>query len=49
MEDFKKIGMKILVEGTKVVTLGAGVTLLTTLAKEGTDGLKKLKVEDLLK
>lgn len=47
--DLLKIGQKILVEGSKVVTVGAGVTLIRVVASEGIGGLTKLDVSKLLK
>lgn len=49
MENFIKIGKTIVVKGTQAVTVGAGVTVLTTLAKGGTDEIKKLTLDQLLK
>ena len=47
--DLVKIGKSIIVKGTKAVTIGAGITIVRTIAKEGLDGFKKLNVDKLLK
>lgn len=48
-EDILKIAKKVVVEGVKTVTIGAGVTLATTIVREGLDGAMKLDVTKLLK
>lgn len=48
-EDILKIAKKVVVEGVKTVTVGAGVTLTTTIIREGFEGVKKLDVAKLLK
>jgi len=49
IEYFTKIGKAILIEGSKAVTLGAGVTVALTLIKGGTAGVKELNIDKLLK
>lgn len=48
LEILKKVGTKILVEGTKVVTLGAGSSLVYIYITEGKDGLKNISVDQIL-
>lgn len=49
LNNLKLISKKVVVEGLKVVTLTAGVKVLTTLIESGLDGVKALQVEDLTK
>lgn len=48
-ENLKIITKKIFVEGAKVVTLTAGVKVVSTLIESGTQGVKNLKLDELLK
>lgn len=44
-----KIGKAIVVEGTKAVILKGTAAVITTSFEEGLDGVKGLKLDDLLK
>ncbi|MEG0239481.1 MAG: hypothetical protein RR643_04955 [Anaerorhabdus sp.] len=46
---FKEIGKAVVIEGTKAIVLGAGVTVIVTLVTTGPEGLKALALRDLLK
>lgn len=48
IENFMKIGKAIVVEGTKAVTITAGVTVITTLANGGVEALKEIDLDKLL-
>lgn len=49
MNELKKIGKTILIEGAKTVALGAGVTTIVAVIGGGLKGLKDLKLDELLK
>ena len=46
--NLQKIAKKILVEGTKLVCLGAGATFFKVLVTSGLDGIKEISLDDLL-
>lgn len=48
MNDISKIAKEIVIEGTKSVAIGAGVTLLIKAATKGIDGVKNVKLDELL-
>lgn len=48
INNFTKIGKAIIVQGTKAVTLTAGMTVVSTLATKGTAGLKEISLDNLL-
>ncbi|MEG0239526.1 MAG: hypothetical protein [Bacteriophage sp.] len=45
----KDLGKAVIVEGTKAVLLGAGITAIVALATTGPKGIKELSLTDLLK
>ena len=48
-EIVKDLGKAVLVEGTKAVLLGAGITAIVVLVTAGPQGIKELSLTDLLK
>lgn len=49
LENFKKIGKAIVIEGTKIVTLTAGTHILMKVSQEGIEGVKRMTLDDLIK
>lgn len=49
MTNFVKIGKAIVIQGTKAVTLTAGMTVVSTVATKGTAGLAEITLDNLLK
>lgn len=49
MENFMKIGKAIIIKGTQAVTVSAGMVVVSVMVTEGVEGLKEIKLDDLLK
>ena len=49
MNNFMEIGKRIIVVGTKAVTLAAGGVVVSTFAKAGVEAIKELTLDQLLK
>ena len=49
MNNFMEIGKRIIVVGTKAVTLAAGTVVVSTFANAGVEAIKDLTLEQLLK
>ena len=49
MNNFMEIGKRIIVVGTKAVTLAAGGVVVSTFANAGVEAIKDLTLEQLLK
>ena len=49
MNNFMEIGKRIIVVGTKAVTLAAGGVVVSTFAKAGVEAIKELTLDNLLK
>ena len=48
LNNLKLISKKIFIEGIKVVTLSAGVKVLSTAIEHGIEGVKDLKIDELM-
>lgn len=48
LDNLKLISKKIFIEGIKVVTLSAGVKVLSTAIEHGIEGVKSLKIDELM-
>lgn len=48
LDNLKIITKKIFIEGVKVVTLSAGVKVLSTAIERGLEGVKDLKIDELM-
>ena len=49
MNNFMEIGKRIIVVGTKAVTLAAGGVVVSTFANAGVEAIKELTLDNLLK
>ena len=49
MNNFMEIGKRIIVVGTKAVTLAAGTVVVSTFANAGVEAIKELTLDQLLK
>ena len=49
MNNFMEIGKRIIVVGTKAVTLAAGGVVVSTFANAGVEAIKELTLDQLLK
>ena len=49
MNNLMKIAKKIVIEGAKVVTFGAGTVVIYTAVTEGVEGVKNLDLDTVLK
>ena len=49
MNNFMEIGKRIIVVGTKAVTLAAGTVVVSTFAEAGVEAVKGITLDNLLK
>jgi hypothetical protein len=49
LKNMEKVGINIVVSGTKALLFGAGLLVVYTFTTKGLDGIKDLTLDDVLK